>query len=104
MEELTPIQKIFSDDNNENVILYNLEDQPVEFEQIAIVPIDENDYCILKPVTPFENMADDEALVFVLNDNKEEPSLDVVTDESIIDKVFDVYYELIDEKLKKDEE
>ena len=99
MEELTPIEKIFSEGNNENVILYNSKDEPVEFEQIAVVPIGDDDYCILKPVVPMEDMKDDEALVFVLTEHDGEASLDVVIDEKIVDQVFDVYYEMLDDAM-----
>ena len=102
MEELTPIEKIFSEDNNDNVVLYNGEDKPVEFEQVAIVPLDDKDYCILKPVVPFEGMEENDAIVFVLNENDDEPSLEVETDEAIVDKVFDVYYEMLEEAIAND--
>jgi len=109
MKELTPIEKIFSEDNNENVVLYNGNDEPVEFEQVAIVPLDDKDYCILKPVKPLEGMADNEALVFFLNEDEDDDtmSLELEPSEEVVDKVFDVYYELLDEQLaevKEDEE
>lgn len=104
MEELSPIEKIFSDDNNENVVLYNADDKAVEFEQIAIVPLHGKDYCILKPVIPFENMQEDEAIVFVLNDEDEEPSLDVELDDKIVDEVFDIYYGMVEDAIASDKE
>ncbi len=105
MKELTPIEKIFSDDNNENVVLYNGNDEPVEFEQIAIVPMDDKDYCILKPVKPLEGMAEDEALVFFLKEDEDDDSmsLELEPNEEIVDKVFDVYYELLAEQASEDD-
>ena len=109
MKELTPIEKIFSEDNNENVVLYNGNNEPVEFEQIAVVPLDDKDYCILKPVKPLEGMSDNEALVFYLNENFDDDTmtLELEPSEEVVDKVFDVYYELLDEEMaeiKEDDE
>lgn len=104
MEELTPIEKIFSEDNNENVVLYNGEDKSVEFEQIAVVPLEDNDYCILKPVVPFDGMTEKDALVFRLVEDEEEgtASIELEQDEEVVDQVFDVYYQLLDEALAEE--
>ena len=104
MEEnkMDAIDAIFDENNTDNVVLYNADDEAVEFEQIAIIPIDDNDYAILKPVVPLEGMKEDEALVFVLEEDEEgEQQLTIVQDEKIIDKVFDVYDKLYEEESKK---
>lgn len=104
MEEnkMDAIDAIFDENNTDNVVLYNADDEAVEFEQIAIIPIGDNDYAILKPVEPLEGMKDDEALVFVLEEDEEgEQQLVIVQDEKIIDKVFDAYDKLYEEESKK---
>lgn len=96
-EKVSAFDAILDEDNTENIVLYNEDEQPVEFEQIAIIPIDENDYCILRPVVPFEGMKEDEALVFeFVTDENGEDKLEVVKDEEVIDKVFDMYNDLYD--------
>ena len=98
MAELSAIDKIFDENNNDNVILYNSKDEPVEFEQICIVPRKQRFYCILKPVVKMEGVGEDEGLVFVVNTNEQgEEILNIVTDEKIIDEVFDVYFKLLED-------
>lgn len=100
-EKMNAIDAIFDENNTENIVLYNADDEAVEFEQIAIVPIEENDYAILKPVVPLEGMSDDEAMVFELQENDEgERQLVMVQEEGVIDKVFDIYEKLFEEANK----
>ncbi len=100
-EKMNAIDAIFDENNTENIVLYNADDEAVEFEQIAIVPIEENDYAILKPVVPLEGMSDDEAMVFELQENDEgERQLVMVQEEDVIDKVFDIYEKLFEEANK----
>ena len=100
-EKMNAIDAIFDESNTENIVLYNADDEAVEFEQIAIVPIGENDYAILKPVEALEGMSDDEAMVFELQENEEgERQLVMVQEEDVIDKVFDIYEKLFEEANK----
>ena len=74
-------------------------EEEVEFEQIAIIPVKEEVYAILKPVKKIEGLEEDQALVFVLEETEEgEELLNVVEDDEIIDIVFDEYDKLFDEK------
>ena len=100
-EKVNAIDAIFDENNTENVVLYNADDEAVEFEQIAIVPIEEKDYAILKPVVPLEGMNDDEAMVFELQENEDgERQLVMALEEEVIDKVFDIYEKLFEEANK----
>ena len=101
-EKKDAIEAIFDENNTDNVVLYNADDEAVEFEQIAIIPLDDEDYAILRPVEPLEGMKEDEALVFVLQEDEEgEKELVIVQDEKIIDKVFDIYDDLFEKENKK---
>lgn len=97
MNEKDAIDSIFDENNTDNVVLYNADDEAVEFEQIAIIPIEEKEYAILKPVVPLDGMNEDEALVFGLEYVDDEKQLVLVQDDKIVDKVFDVYEKLFDE-------
>ena len=100
-EKVNAIDAIFDENNTENVVLYNADNEAVEFEQIAIVPIEEKDYAILKPVVPLEGMKDDEAMVFELQENEDgERQLVMALEEEVIDKVFDIYEKLFEEANK----
>ena len=97
-EFLSPIDMLLDENNTENLKLYNEENQEVEFEQIALVPIEDKTYAILKPVETMEGVADDEALVFVIDEIDDEDCLVIVDDDKIIDEVFEEYYKLLKEE------
>ena len=86
---------LFDPDNKENIVLYNENDDKLEFEQIALIPIGDKVYAILKPTALVEGVADDEALAFEINEK--EDSLSLVEDESIIDQIFNEYYKLLED-------
>ena len=92
-----PIKQILDENNTENIFLYDTENKPIEFEQIALIPLDETDklYAILIPVTPMQGVAEGEGVLFEINE--EENDLSIVRDEKVIDKVLKVYEELIGE-------
>lgn len=92
------IDALFDENNTENIILFNEKEEPVEFEQIAIIPVDENVYAILKPVQQIEGVKDDEAFAFEIVSDEEEESLRLVEDDKIIDRVFAEYDKLVDEQ------
>ena len=91
---VNPIDAIYDENNEDNIVLYNENDEPMEFEQIAVIPIEDNVYVILKPAIPVEGIADDEALVFEIIDDKE---IHIVADEKLATKVFDIYYKMLEE-------
>ena len=61
MEEkkVNGIDALFDENNTDNIVLYNEREEEVEFEQVAIIPIIENLYAILKPVQKIDGVADD---------------------------------------------
>ena len=99
-----PIDSLFDEDDNDPIVMYNEKGEKVEFEQIALIPIEEDVYAILKPIETMEGIGEDEALVFEIVENEEdeeEDYLNLVSDIDVIDKVFDVYNKLIDEEEEK---
>ena len=100
LKEINVIDRLLDENDEEPVTLYDENDKETEFEQVAIIPLDEKIYVILKPITKIEGVADDEGLVFVIEEIDDEDMLVLVDDDEIINKVFDVYYQL----LKEDEE
>ncbi len=103
-EELNPIDCLFDEDNNDPIVLYNEKGEKVEFEQIALIPLEDVIYAILKPTEQMEGIGEDEALVFEVvepEDEEEEEYLNLVADLGIIDKVFEVYNKLMDEEEEK---
>lgn len=100
IERRNPIDAILDPNYNGNVVLYDSEDKGIEFEQVCLVPINRQIYCILRPVKKqLMGLGDNEALVFqIIEKTKKEDALIFVNDKTIIDKVFDIYYKLLDNK------
>lgn len=92
------IDALFDENNRENITLYDEKGEPIEFEQIAVVPYEEGTYAILKPVLPpegLEEIGEDEALVFELLEDDEGAFIEVVEDDEIVDYVFEEYYKML---------
>lgn len=95
-------EKDFLDEEDEEIITLSTPDgEEVDFTEIATVEFEGNLYVIMQPVELFEGMEDDEALVFsVTNENDEDSRFDVVTDERIVNGVFEEYNKLFEEQTK----
>lgn len=93
---MNPIDILLDEDNSENIILYGEDGEAIECEQIAIIELDGVTYALLHPLDA-EGLADDEALVFAIDESGDEPLLRLEDNEDIIDAVFEEYYMLVDE-------
>ena len=93
---INPIDALYDENNNDAIILLNEKGEEILFEQIALIPLLQKVYVILKPVQPMEGVGEDEGLVFSIeqNENNEE-YLALTVDEDIIDSVFKVYDQLV---------
>ena len=94
-EERSQIELLLDENNTENLKLYDENNKETEFEQVAVIPLNEKVYAILKPVTKIVGVNDDEALVFVIEEIDDEDCLVIVDDEKVVDDVFKEYYELL---------
>ena len=92
------IDILLDEDNREPLIFTANDGRKIAFEQIAVIPYDKI-YCILKPIDHIDNFADDEAVVFFVDETSEEPVLQVETNELTAIKVFEEYYDLLEENL-----
>ena len=79
-----------------NVILLTDDGEELEFSNVFSVNLDFNTYVILQPVETLDGMEEDEALVFLLTYEDDEEQYSIVTDDEIIDRVFEEYYRLLD--------
>ena len=99
-ENIDILDILLDEDNEDPITLYDENDKAVRFDQVAIIPMDNKLYAILKPIDEVEGVADDEAIVFYVNEEGEEPILEVETDEPTAILVFDEYYKLLDKEGK----
>lgn len=101
-EKIDPIQMLLDPDNYDNIVLYDDKDKPVEFEQIAIIPIEEKTYVILQPVDKSIGIEDDEAFAFeIVQDEEKGDSLQLVEEDALIDRIFDEYNDMFSTQRKK---
>lgn len=93
---------LLDEDNEDPITLYDENSKAIKFDQVAIIPLEEKLYAILKPIDDIPGVADDEAIVFAINENDAgETTLIVETDEPLAMRVFDEYYKLLDAQDKK---
>lgn len=98
-QEIDILDILLDEDNEDPITLYDEKGKAYKFDQVAIIPMEEKLYAILKPIDEVPGVADDEAIVFAVNEKENgETSLVVETDEPTAIRVFDEYYKLLDEQ------
>lgn len=92
------LQTLDDPDNDDNIDLVTENGQTIKFEQEYVYYQDGNLYCILKPLDKVDNIADDEAIVFVLveDETTKQHTLKMVDNDELANKVFDNYYKDLD--------
>ena len=99
-----PIDCLFDENNTDPIILFSEKGEEIAFDQIALIPKKGKTYAILQPIEEMEGVGEDEALVFSIEQPKNEEDeeyLTLVTDVEIIDEVFKVYDQLIEDEENK---
>ena len=86
--EKTAVEIILDENNEENVTLsYGENEEEVEFEQVAVVELDDDVFAILHPLDAIDDIEEEEVLVFKIN--KENKTIELLEDPDIIDEVID---------------
>lgn len=106
-EEINPIEALLDPQNDKNIKLFDENDKETEFEQIALIPLNNSVYAILKPVEKVEGIGEDEAVVFELVDDEENgDTLQLVMEEDVVNQVFEEYKKMVEaeeqDQAKKD--
>ena len=91
---------ILDENNTDALILQNEQGRQIRFEQVAVIPYNEKIYVILKPIDKIEGVEDDQAIVFLADETKRPTVLIPENDEKTAVKVFDEYYNLVEEANK----
>ena len=89
------IDILLDEGNDDNIILYDENDQPNEFEQVALVPFNGKVYAILKPVNCMEDVSADEVVVLCIEKFEGEYMLFPEQDDALGEAVFNEYYSLL---------
>ena len=97
MQIRNPIDQILDENNMENVVLYDEDKKPIEFEQVAVIPLERTAklYAIMIPVTPMQGVNEGEGVLFVLDEIND--TIEIERDDAIIDEVLSIYQTLIGE-------
>lgn len=101
LQPLDLIDVLFDPNNCDPITLMDEDGKQMVFKQVAVVPYDGSIYCVLKPLTKLDGIADDEAIVFRLEEDETGAGLKVEEDEPTVLAVFEAYYELLEASLKK---
>lgn len=96
MKAKNPIEQILDENNTENIVLFDENQKPIEFEQVALIPLERTNtlYAILIPVTPMQGVNEGEGVLFAVDEAKGD--VEIVNDEAIIDEVLEIYKVLIE--------
>lgn len=89
------VKKILDEEDSDNVILYDVNEQAVEFEQIALIPLEDKLYTILVPVTEVDGIEKGEGVLFEIDERKLQ--IEAVSDPVIMDKAIEIYNQLLEE-------
>ena len=92
VEERDAIDMLLDEECTDDITLYDENNVPVDFEQIAVIPLDERLFAILKPVEPLEGVGEDEGIVIEIDEEADE--IYTVNEDDIVDKVFEEYYRM----------
>ena len=98
----TDILEILLDENNSDPIFLNNGSRTVAFDQIAVIPYEEEIYCILKPLEEIPGVGKHDAAVFYVKegDDDTQTQLIAVIDEKKAVAIFKEYYRLLIEANK----
>lgn len=97
------IDILLDEENKDPIVLKDEKGWKLAFEQIAVIPYDQKLYCVLKPIDHIDGVADDEALVFYVDEgenNDDTSVLRIENDELKAIDVFMEYYNLLEAETK----
>ena len=90
---------VLLDKNNTAPIYFTAADgRMIKFDQIAVIPQQDNLYCLLKPIDKIDGVGDDQVIVFRVDVNSDGNEYIVPEDnEARVLRVYNVYRKLFNE-------
>ena len=89
-KEVSLIEQLLDETNDDNIFLFDADGNTVELEQIAIVPYKDAIYALLRPLDADE----DSAAVFLVPDDDDE-SIETVEDDELAMQILNLYNEQV---------
>lgn len=93
------IEQILDENNHDVVEIRGIHNERLQFEQIALLNIEDVYYTILHPIA--KDVAADDVLVFRIDIHGDEAEMVLEEDEEMLDMCLRYYDELYSEKNKK---
>ena len=91
-----PFLQLLDENNNENIIFTNDKGENIEFEQIALINLEDEKYAILHPVNL--GFADDEVIIYSIYQDDNNYELDEVVDEKLKEDIYREYIKIYNHK------
>ena len=101
MSDFDILDVLLDQNDTDPIVLEDDKGKRIRFEQVAIVPYDNKIYAVLKPIDKIEGVKDDEATVFLCDETTKPTTLRPEADQEIAIKIFDEYYNLVEEANKE---
>ena len=89
------VDRLFDENNDEKIYVKDNGGKEIEFEQVAVVDFEENYYAVLHHTSPIEGVNEDEALVFLIDEDGDQ--LVYEEDDRVIDGVYGEYMQMLEE-------
>lgn len=99
MAKNNPFTQLLDENNRENVIFYDEKGNPMEFEQVALVPVEDIPYVLLHPL--HMGYQEDEVIVYSLLEHGDTYELLEVEDMALLEEIYRNYQSLYKKKNRK---
>lgn len=99
MEQERDLLDILLDENNsEPIVIANDDGDEIMFDQLCVVPLEEELYCVLSPISHIEGVDENEVVIFHVDSNEGKKTvLNQVEDDKILDSVFEIFMQMLEE-------
>ncbi len=84
-----PFLQLLDENNNENIIFTNDLGEKIEFEQVALINLEDEKYAILHPVNL--GFADDEVIIYSIYSDDNNYELNEVIDDDLKEEIYQEY-------------
>lgn len=96
--EISILDALLDPKNDDTITLTDDENNQFKFDQVAVVPYENEIYALLAPHGHIEGIGEDEAVVMkVYTNDQGEEVLESIVDDKLLDTIFDKYYKMFDE-------
>ena len=88
-----PFEILLDENDDDNLVFYDEENSKLEFEQIALINIDESRYAILHPVDM--GYQDDDAIAYEIKEENGNFELLEVEDDDLLEEIYKRFKSLV---------